>query len=77
MEFFIGMDEVWGTGNGTPESSSLGGFGASEGFDSFLALTEPPPAPHGTPRLPGGPGAHPPVAHDSDDEEKEFALSIK
>jgi len=66
---------AWGTGaTGTPESSSLLGFGASEGFDPFLALTEPPPAPHGSPRYPGG-QQH--LEHDSDEEQPEFALSIK
>ena len=66
---------AWGTGaTGTPESSSLLGFGASEGFDPFLALTEPPPAPHGSPRYPGG-QQH--LEHDSDEEQPEFALSIR
>lgn len=66
---------VWGTATGTPESSSLLGFGASEGFDPFLALTEPPPPPHGSPRFP--PTTHRQLSHDSDEEQPEFALSIK
>lgn len=65
---------VWGTATGTPESGSLLGFGASEGFDPFLALTEPPPAPHGSPRFPS---SHRELSHDSDEEQPEFALSIK
>lgn len=67
--------QVWGTATGTPESSSLLGFGASEGFDPFLALTEPPPPPHGSPRFP--PTSHHQLSHDSDEEQPEFALSIK
>lgn len=62
---------AWGTACGTPETNSFG-FGASDGFDSFLAMTAPPPVPHGSPRFP----SHQ-VSHDSDDEEKEFSLSIK
>nr|CAG4636767.1 EOG090X00TB [Ceriodaphnia reticulata] len=67
---------VWGTASGTPESSSLLGFGASEGFDPFLALTEPPPPPHGSPRFPPT-SSHRQLSHDSDEEQPEFALSIK
>jgi len=62
---------AWGTACGTPEMNSFG-FGAGGGFDSFLAMTAPPPVPHGSPRFP----SHQ-VSHDSDDEEKEFSLSIK
>ncbi len=75
------MSLVWGTGDATPaslaggEASSFGAGGSSsgfgtDGFDSFLALTEPPPPPHGSPRIHQLP-------QDSDEEEPEFALSIK
>ena len=72
---FVNCQTAWGTATGTPESGSMFGFGQSDGFDSFLAMTEPPPAPHGSPRIPSS--MHPQLSHDSDEEEPEFALSIK
>jgi len=74
MTITIAFNSVGTGATGTPESSSLLKFGASEGFDPFLALTEPPPAPHGSPRYPGG-QQH--LEHDSDEEQPEFTLSIK
>nr|CAG4651580.1 EOG090X00TB [Triops cancriformis] len=63
---------VWGTGgSGTPGEFSSG-FGTSFGNDGFLTLTEPPPPPHGTPRI-----RNQTFSQDSDDSQPEMAVSIK
>ena len=51
--YLLGDASPWGAATAKPsgeaESKDAFGFGDSGGFDSFLAMNEPPPVPQSTP----------------------------